>query len=66
MKIENKKGKVQVTKSFFNYVGVGADAQAALQVHMLRESQPNLFSLALSTRCGTLCSEQRRWSKNPT
>lgn len=43
MKIENKKGKIQVTKSFFNYVGVGADAQAALQVHMLRESQPNLF-----------------------
>jgi diacylglycerol kinase (ATP) len=43
MKIENKKGRAKVTKSFFNYVGVGADAQAALQVHMLRESKPNLF-----------------------
>jgi diacylglycerol kinase (ATP) len=43
MKIESKKGQIQATKSFFNYVGVGADAQAALQVHMLRESKPNLF-----------------------
>jgi diacylglycerol kinase (ATP) len=43
MKIENKKGKVKAVKSFFNYVGFGADAQAALQVHMLRESKPQLF-----------------------
>ena len=31
----NKKGKVKSVKSFFNYLGVGADAQAALQVHMV-------------------------------
>jgi len=41
--IENRKGKVKDVKSFFNYLGVGADAQAALQVHMLRESKPQLF-----------------------
>ncbi|CAJ1957266.1 unnamed protein product [Cylindrotheca closterium] len=41
--IENKKGKVKKVKSFFNYFGVGADAQMALQVHKLREYQPNLF-----------------------
>ena len=35
MTIENKKGKVKEVKSFFNYLGVGADAQAALQVHMV-------------------------------
>jgi hypothetical protein len=33
--IENKKGKVKQVKSFFNYLGVGVDAQAALQVHMV-------------------------------
>lgn len=43
MTIENKKGKVKEVKSFFNYLGVGADAQAALQVHMLREFRPQLF-----------------------
>lgn len=43
MTIETKKGKVKEVKSFFNYLGVGADAQAALQVHMLRESRPDLF-----------------------
>lgn len=36
MTIENRKGKVKEVKSFFNYLGVGADAQAALQVHMVR------------------------------
>ena len=36
MTIENRKGKVKGVKSFFNYLGVGADAQAALQVHMVR------------------------------
>lgn len=36
MTIENRKGKVKDVKSFFNYLGVGADAQAALQVHMVR------------------------------
>ncbi|KAL3911367.1 MAG: hypothetical protein SGILL_007307, partial [Bacillariaceae sp.] len=41
--IENKRGKIKQVKSFFNYLGVGADAQAALQVHMLRESRPQLF-----------------------
>ena len=30
-------------KGFFNYLGVGADAQAALQVHNLRESRPEWF-----------------------
>lgn len=35
--IEKKKGKKSKTaKSFINYLGVGADAQAALQVHMVR------------------------------
>lgn len=43
MKIEDKKGRAKGTKSFTNYLGVGADAQAALQVHMLRESKPKLF-----------------------
>ena len=43
MKVENKKGKVEESKSFFNYLGIGVDAQAALQVHMLRESRPKLF-----------------------
>jgi len=43
MTVENRKGKVKQVKSFFNYLGVGADAQAALQVHMLRESRPQLF-----------------------
>lgn len=33
MTVENKKGKVKEVKSFFNYFGVGADAQMALQVH---------------------------------
>lgn len=30
-------------KTFFNYFGVGADAEAALQVHYLRESRPEWF-----------------------
>ncbi|KAL9188324.1 hypothetical protein ACHAXT_006702 [Thalassiosira profunda] len=39
-----KKGKERKeVKSFINYLGVGADAQAALQVHNLRESDPSLF-----------------------
>ena len=33
--VENKKGKVKESKAFTNYVGVGVDAQAALQVHMV-------------------------------
>jgi len=36
MTIEDKRGKVKEVKSFFNYLGVGADAQAALQVHLVR------------------------------
>jgi diacylglycerol kinase (ATP) len=43
MTIENRKGKIKNVKSFLNYLSVGADAQAALQVHMLRESRPQLF-----------------------
>ena len=39
-----KKGKHRKeVKSFINYLGVGVDAQAALQVHNLRESSPKLF-----------------------
>mmetsp|Transcript_1438 Transcript_1438/g.2706 ORF Transcript_1438/g.2706 Transcript_1438/m.2706 type:complete len:1056 (-) Transcript_1438:1640-4807(-) len=41
--ITEKKGKRKAVKSFMNYLGVGVDAQAALQVHMLRESKPSLF-----------------------
>mmetsp|Transcript_23617 Transcript_23617/g.65529 ORF Transcript_23617/g.65529 Transcript_23617/m.65529 type:complete len:1027 (-) Transcript_23617:108-3188(-) len=40
---ENRKGEVRSVQSFLNYLSVGADAQAALQVHMLRESRPQLF-----------------------
>ena len=40
----SKKGKERKeVKSFMNYLGVGVDAQAALQVHNLRESKPKLF-----------------------
>eukprot|EP00985_Skeletonema_marinoi_P016706 scaffold9005_cov98-Skeletonema_marinoi.AAC.1 len=40
----NKKGKTRMeVKAFLNYLGVGVDAQAALQVHNLRESKPKLF-----------------------
>ncbi len=40
----SKKGKQRKeVKSFINYLGVGVDAQAALQVHNLRESSPKLF-----------------------
>ncbi|EEC46638.1 predicted protein, partial [Phaeodactylum tricornutum CCAP 1055/1] len=41
--IEDVSKKKKETKSFFNYLGVGADAQAALQVHYLRESRPEWF-----------------------
>jgi diacylglycerol kinase (ATP) len=41
--ITDKKGKKKEVKDFFNYLGVGADAQAALQVHYLRESRPEWF-----------------------
>lgn len=41
----NKKGKVKSVKSFFNYLGVGADAQAALQVHMVSAKVPKRPSL---------------------
>ena len=42
---KSKKGKKKrkEVKSFMNYLGVGVDAQAALQVHNLRESKPTLF-----------------------
>jgi diacylglycerol kinase (ATP) len=43
MTVENKKGKVKEVKSFFNYLGVGADAQAALQVHMVSYSTVETF-----------------------
>ncbi|GKY99765.1 hypothetical protein MPSEU_000930500 [Mayamaea pseudoterrestris] len=41
--INNKQSKKKDSKSFMNYLGVGADAQAALQVHYLRESRPDWF-----------------------
>lgn len=41
--IDNKQSKKMETKCFMNYLGVGADAQAALQVHYLRESRPDWF-----------------------
>ena len=41
--ISNKTGRRKENKSFINYLGVGVDAQAALQVHNLRESTPKLF-----------------------
>jgi len=41
--IEGKNSKKTQVKTFFNYLGVGADAQAALQVHYLRESKPEWF-----------------------
>ena len=39
MTVENRKGRVTNKKSFFNYLGVGVDAQAALQVHMVRKAR---------------------------
>lgn len=41
--IDSKHSKKKEVKTFFNYLGVGADAQAALQVHYLRESRPDWF-----------------------
>ena len=41
--ISSRKGRHREKKSFINYLGVGVDAQAALQVHNLRESTPKLF-----------------------
>ena len=41
--IADRKGRRKEQKSFINYLGVGVDAQAALQVHNLRESTPKLF-----------------------
>ena len=38
-----KQHHTTVTKGFLNYLGVGADAQAALQVHNLREIRPQWF-----------------------
>jgi len=43
MTVEDSKGKVKEVKSFTNYIGVGVDAEAALQVHYLRESRPDWF-----------------------
>lgn len=41
--VDLKHSKKKEVKTFFNYLGVGADAQAALQVHYLRESRPDWF-----------------------
>eukprot|EP00978_Attheya_sp_CCMP212_P018521 scaffold50756_cov46-Attheya_sp.AAC.3 len=41
--VDSSTGKVKTVKNFTNYLGVGVDAQAALQVHMLRENRPKLF-----------------------
>lgn len=43
VQIDEKAAKKSEKKTFFNYLGVGADAQAALQVHYLRESRPDWF-----------------------
>ena len=40
--IDEKRQK-GIKKGFFNYLGVGADAQAALHVHNLRASKPEWF-----------------------
>lgn len=39
----NKNNKHDEIKSCINYLGIGADAAAALQVHYLRESRPQWF-----------------------
>ncbi|KAL7551853.1 hypothetical protein ACHAWF_015059 [Thalassiosira exigua] len=67
---KRKETKRKETKSFINYLGVGVDAQAALQVHNLRESKPKLFfsrffnkawyaiaggEEALKSSCANLC-----------
>ena len=39
----HQKHQSTLTKGFLNYLGVGADAQAALQVHNLREIRPQWF-----------------------
>jgi len=43
--VESQGGKKRVTstKNFFNYFSVGVDAEAALQVHYLRERRPEWF-----------------------
>mmetsp|Transcript_2206 Transcript_2206/g.4455 ORF Transcript_2206/g.4455 Transcript_2206/m.4455 type:complete len:1021 (-) Transcript_2206:1848-4910(-) len=40
---EGRKKRVTSTKNFFNYFSVGVDAEAALQVHYLRERRPEWF-----------------------
>lgn len=40
---KNKKKVRKEVKNFFNYLGVGVDAQTALQVHNLRNSRPTWF-----------------------
>lgn len=40
---KNNFRKIRKIQPFMNYLGVGADAQAALQFHQLRESKPKLF-----------------------
>lgn len=42
-KKKRKTKKKSTNKSFMNYLGIGVDAQTALQVHQLRESKPKLF-----------------------
>lgn len=52
--IEDKNGKVKKKKSFFNYLGVGVDAQAALQVHMVSDARdyvPVWFVLTVECSC---------------
>lgn len=41
--IEDTKGNIKNKKALTNYLGIGVDAQATLQVHNLRESKPTLF-----------------------
>ena len=47
--IERKNKQVAV-KTFNNYFGIGADAQAALDFHSLRENKPELFFSRLTNK----------------
>ena len=50
----SKNNRNDKVKGFINYLGVGADAQAALQVHYLRESRPQWFFSRLVNKVRTL------------
>ena len=54
------KKRVKATKNFFNYFSVGVDAEAALQVHYLRERRPEWFFSRLVNKAwyGVLSAEE--------